>query len=443
MPVAAGTARSIVLMRFGVLGPSPGRVLALVLGAALGAAVLAGCGGADGASSGVQTSSSPSTPTGSVSPTTASGSTTGSTPPTTTSPTTTAPPPNAEGHAVAAPGRLTDGVVPADLLVVGSDTLPPSVVRRVRQLPGVASVERISLAQVSVQDRLLGVAAVDPATYRRYTKPVSAFSLPVWRRVAAGDLAVVRNQSRRLRSVAAAVPLGSAATAPRIRLGAIAPQIPQIEAVVNRTWIRPLGMRPGNALIISTGIDAPAGVRGPVQRVVGRSVSVQRLDVAARLGLDPAAQQTAVVVGTTADAVGVYRYSLSGGRVVPDPAWVAAHITTEAVPILGDVTCNRLMFPQLRAALDQVVTAGLADAIHASQYGGCYNARFIAGTTTLSNHAFGLAIDLNVPENERGTVGQINRQVVAIFQSLGFTWGGTWSYTDPMHFELNSLVDPG
>jgi hypothetical protein len=69
--------------------------------------------------------------------------------------------------------------------------------------------------------------------------------------------------------------------------------------------------------------------------------------------------------------------------------------------------------------------------------------RFIAGTTTLSNHAFGLAFDLNVPENQRGTVGRINRQVVAIFQSWGFTWGGVWHYTDPMHFELNRLVHPG
>jgi hypothetical protein len=69
--------------------------------------------------------------------------------------------------------------------------------------------------------------------------------------------------------------------------------------------------------------------------------------------------------------------------------------------------------------------------------------RFIAGTTTLSNHAFGLAFDVNVPENERGTVGQINRQVVQIFEKWGFTWGGTWGYTDPMHFEMNRLVHPG
>ena len=69
-------------------------------------------------------------------------------------------------------------------------------------------------------------------------------------------------------------------------------------------------------------------------------------------------------------------------------------------------------------------------------------ARFIAGTTTLSNHSFGLALDLNTPGNQRGTVGEMDRQVVAIFERWGFTWGGRWHYTDPMHFEMNSLVSP-
>ena len=32
--------------------------------------------------------------------------------------------------------------------------------------------------------------------------------------------------------------------------------------------------------------------------------------------------------------------------------------------------------------------------------------------------------------------------MVAIFQKWGFTWGGDWRYTDPMHFEMNSIVTP-
>jgi hypothetical protein len=110
------------------------------------------------------------------------------------------------------------------------------------------------------------------------------------------------------------------------------------------------------------------------------------------------------------------------------------------VPILGQVTCNKLLFPQLKAALAEVVQRGLASTIHSTA--GCYYPRFIAGTSSLSNHAFGLAIDINAPENARGTAGQMNRQVVQIFEKWGFTWGGVWHYTDPMHFEMNRLVTP-
>ncbi len=73
------------------------------------------------------------------------------------------------------------------------------------------------------------------------------------------------------------------------------------------------------------------------------------------------------------------------------------------------------------------------------EYAGCYYPRFIAGSTTLSNHSFGLALDLNVPGNQRGTVGEIDREVVAIFKKWGFAWGGDWGYTDPMHFELGQI----
>ena len=51
-------------------------------------------------------------------------------------------------------------------------------------------------------------------------------------------------------------------------------------------------------------------------------------------------------------------------------------------------------------------------------------------------------MDFNVPENQRGTPGEMNRTVVQIFKDWGFTWGGDWHYTDPMHFELRELARP-
>ncbi len=48
-----------------------------------------------------------------------------------------------------------------------------------------------------------------------------------------------------------------------------------------------------------------------------------------------------------------------------------------------------------------------------------------------------------MPGNQRGTVGEMDRDVVAIFKYWGFGWGGDWRYTDPMHFELNQIKRPG
>jgi hypothetical protein len=190
---------------------------------------------------------------------------------------------------------------------------------------------------------------------------------------------------------------------------------------------------------------APESVRKPIEKIAGDSASVQRVDVAARRGLDITVKYTAYLVGTVGNAVGVYNYRvLPGGRLIaPEPSWVREHISTETVPILGPVTCNTLIFPQLRAALQEIVDIGLADEIHPDEYAGCYYPRFVAGTTELSNHAFGLALDLNVPGNQRGTVGEMDRRVVAVFEEWGFTWGGDWRYTDPMHFEANAIVNPG
>ncbi len=329
------------------------------------------------------------------------------------------------------------------MLIFRQRPLSDAMVRRIRQVAGVTRVERFSLAQVSIHDHAINVAAVDPASYRNYNPDTAAQFQQEWDRIAGGEMSL-RPQFRRQVPRDGYVRMGTRADAPRIHVGVYAPQIPQVDAIVNDSWVKTLGMREGNALLVSTGIHTPLSIRKPIQRIVGGRASVQRMDAAAQFGLDPSVAQVALPVGTPADAVGAFQYTvLSGGHIAPESSWVSSHISTETMPIIGAMTCNTLMFPQLRAALEEIRASGLAAAIHPDQYGGCYVPRFIAGTTTLSNHAFGLAFDLNVPENQRGTVGQINRQVVAIFERYGFTWGGVWRWTDPMHFELNRLVRPG
>jgi hypothetical protein len=346
-------------------------------------------------------------------------------------------------HAMEPPGPFQSPALSADVLITDDEPISDEVVAAIEGLDGVVEVAPISVGQVVLESRVYNVAAVDAAAYRRFTPAASAQLQEQWDRVAGGELAMLTELRKRIPTDDDGfVDLG-APGAGAVHVGAYAPQIPTVDLVVNAKWGETLALPPGNALVVSTAQTSPQSLRKPIERITGEGISVQLLDIATQLGLDPEAAQKAVVVGTFAEAVGVFNYTVSGGRVIPDPAWVHEHIRTEVVPILGSVTCNKAIFPQLRAALAEVVGRGLADEIHPEEYAGCYYPRFIAGSTQLSNHAFGLALDFNVPGNLRGTVGEMDRGVVDAFKRWGFGWGGDWSYTDPMHFELNRIVNPG
>ena len=350
-----------------------------------------------------------------------------------------------QNHTVPAPGPRQPGVVaPADIQVVGADTLDPDKVAAVDAIHGVTTLQ-LALSQSTIENRSYSVAAVDPGAYRTFTPLKYADFQDAWDRVAGGELALKERLTKQVPTDAKGyLRLGTAADAPTVHVGAYVQQQPLVDMVVNETWVKTLGMVPGNALLVRTGKKAPKEVAKQIREIFGDEASVTLVDKATRIGLQPGAKQIAVVTGSVADAVGVFRYTvLGGGHIAPDPAWVRDHITTEVVPILGAVTCNKLIFDQLKAALRDVIDQGLADKIHPDQYAGCYYPRFIAGTSTLSNHAFGLALDINAVENQRGTAGLIDRGVVAIFEKWGFTWGGDWHYTDPMHFEMNRIVRPG
>ena len=357
---------------------------------------------------------------------------------------TTATPTIEESHTVPPPGPRQPGILaPADILVVGANALDPATVADVEKLRHVTAMQ-FSLAEPIVENEALTVAAVDPGEYRTFTPPKYANFQDAWDRVAGGELALKERLKGKLTTDENDyLRLGAATDAPSVHIGAYVQQQPLIDAVVNPTWVETLGMTADNALLVRTGSRAPAEVAKKLEKLFGDSASVTLVDKATRIGLQPGAHLIAVVTGTVADAVGVYRYTvLGGGRIAPDPAWVRDHITTEVVPLLGAVTCNKVVFTPLKAALQEIHDQGLDDKIHPEQFAGCYYPRFIAGTSTLSNHAFGLALDINAVENQRGTVGLIDRGVVAVFEKWGFTWGGDWRYTDPMHFELNSIRTP-
>jgi hypothetical protein len=342
------------------------------------------------------------------------------------------------------PGELDGALTGDDLLVVGSDTLSDELVERIKNIKvggdaGVAAAYQFSLAQIPVENKIIDVAAVDVAEYRKFTPAISAQFQDQWDRVADGEMAVTDLLDGRLPTDRDDyLSLATGDQAEKVHVASFYPQVGTIDGVVNTGWAEQLDMVEGNALVIHTGVASPQSVNEKLKKLLGKTTSVYEIDAVGEYGLDTSAVQVANV-GSFGEAVGVFRYSvIGGGRIAPEAAWVREHIVTETLPLLGKLTCNKAMMPQLREAMIEISGLGLGSEI--KYHVGCYYPRFIAGTTTLSNHSFGLAIDINSLENQRGTVGEMHPVVVQVMKKWGFAWGGDWSYTDPMHFELERIV---
>lgn len=127
----------------------------------------------------------------------------------------------------------------------------------------------------------------------------------------------------------------------------------------------------------------------------------------------------------------------AGGSIAIDPVWQRENIVSATVPVLGRVTCHRLLIRQVRDALRDLESSGLADRVDPSQFAGCFNARFIGRDPEgrLSHHSWGIALDLNSLENPTGAEPRLDRDIVEAFERHGFTWGGRWLVPDGMHFE--------
>jgi hypothetical protein len=131
--------------------------------------------------------------------------------------------------------------------------------------------------------------------------------------------------------------------------------------------------------------------------------------------------------------------------------WANENITMASIPQLVHLKgSDRVQFHKLAA--NQLIklwsdwdAAGLMPLV--ITWAGSYVPRFIRGSrTTLSNHSFGTAFDINVDWNPLGAVpalaGQKGsvRELVPIANSNGFYWGGHFTRLDGMHFEIAKLI---
>lgn len=327
-----------------------------------------------------------------------------------------------------------------DVMISGPRTFSDAAIAKLTALSPKNGVVVFRAGTVKVNGRDLTAVGVDPSTFRAFASKGTAEADAVWQAVARGE-AVASHEVAKSRRLA----LGKdVKVAPRaggndlqLRLGALATTgVPDNHLIVDDETGRTLGLPRATGMLLTAGKGKdPVALAKQVEAIAGQGAQVDLLTA-------PAANPVAFLTGSrAAKAFGAFSYRYyPDGTIQPDASWVRANIVTTTVPIFGRVTCHRLMVPQLRGALEDVVEAGLAHTL--TTYDGCYVPRFIERNpeNSISLHTWGIAIDLDASKNYRGIEGTMHPEVVNIFKRWGFRWGGDWTYTDPMHFELAALL---
>jgi len=129
-------------------------------------------------------------------------------------------------------------------------------------------------------------------------------------------------------------------------------------------------------------------------------------------------------------------------RYLEDVVWLSAHKGRHL-----KVTTRNGVAAKLRAISQELDALPDKFIAFLKPPGGTFNCRTIAGTTRLSTHSYGIAIDIAVKrshywrwskQDPSGAIvyhNQIPMEIVAIFEKHGFIWGGKWFHYDTMHFE--------
>lgn len=330
-------------------------------------------------------------------------------------------------------------------LVYSETALDDATIDGLLEIRGLAVAGAASIGEFPVSGPAgqadMRVAAVDPLEFRSVAPETTRDASFVWSEMASGEAIVTFAGAEALGlGEQAGISVGST----ELVVGAFADNgVPNIaEVVVNEQVGRDLGLEDKQWIVIGTrpGANLDA-VRKDVEALLPSARVAQLLSEAPDLfeADDPEAvgEATGSLIGTMEFKI------LEDGFIKPEREWVRQNIATAEVTILGEVTCHRLLIPQLQAALNEITAEGLTDLIRADDYGGCYVPRFIDRDPSLplSMHAFGLAVDINVSTNLLGSEGDQDPRVVEIFEKWGFEWGGHWDRPDPMHFELARIVE--
>jgi hypothetical protein len=206
----------------------------------------------------------------------------------------------------------------------------------------------------------------------------------------------------------------------------------------------------GKSTALQLGIDRPFAIVAYGEAIdrVEASIRGSVFDPAIRIDglIDDVLSDPVLSVASVKARFGEFAIRDAGGdQVEIDPAWVDANVVDVDLAPLGLFRCHRLVVPYLRGVVSELHRSSLIQLLDPADFqlaGGCYNPRFNRGGDpgySLSRHAWGIAIDVNPSSNPYGSTPLLPLAVVEVFRRWGFSWGGTWSTPDGMHFEWRQL----
>jgi len=99
--------------------------------------------------------------------------------------------------------------------------------------------------------------------------------------------------------------------------------------------------------------------------------------------------------------------------------------------------CNKDLVEPLKKAFKNLIDTGYVKEL--KTFDGCFCIRNIKGSSSMSLHSWGIAIDVNAAWNGLGVVPVLSQGFVKCFTDVGFDWGGNFTRKDGMHFQLSKI----
>jgi hypothetical protein len=116
--------------------------------------------------------------------------------------------------------------------------------------------------------------------------------------------------------------------------------------------------------------------------------------------------------------------------------WIVPADIREAIPAIpAKIYLNKLIEAPLEKALRRLISLGLHEEI--KTWDGCFNIRKKRGSSGISAHAWGIAVDINAATNPFKGKVTWSEKFLQVWRDIGWICGADWSVAskDGMHFQ--------